>query len=475
MFIPRLVDLLHSYINKCTVSCIQKAMSEILMPKEDEMNQQDSSMNTRFLQVEEQRPVPFLICSVSPLFQGQERLKPMLKHTQALLDDVVIVSNNEYETCFHVTTTSSRARFVSEVLPNEEYIIAPMTDLMKISIDTLGEISKDYWTLPTNEQRGATFSPQEFDVSETYDLSQIRENRFQSHDWERIIYVGFVCGNKKILDEETVYDMAKEIVHDVQKMGQQGANYRRARRMGEVTATKFGEAPTALSISQAFSLTSSTIETTQNTNLRRMQVLDATRAEPLSQSLEQGMEAEHECAEMFERLTIRADDTRGFDIVLNPDSIDEDELYKYKNDETSASNVHCITSLIVALSTHPMVLTVEQVGPVISDDVESQFITQSLIPTDPKISSEKTFDLNYFPLSMHNLNGAGQIISVADSGLDVSHRFFRPKSGDDGKIVFNVSQFFAFFHMLKMFIWHCNKFDDKYLLFIVVSLSPLLN
>ena len=52
-----------------------------------------------------------------------------------------------YETCYHVTTTSSKARYILEVLSNDEYIIVPMTDLMKISMDTLGEISKEYWPL----------------------------------------------------------------------------------------------------------------------------------------------------------------------------------------------------------------------------------------------------------------------------------------------------------------------------------------
>ena len=88
---------------------------------------------------------------------------------------------------------------------------------------------------------------------------------------------------------------------------------------------------------------------------------------------------------MFEDLDIiPTSDSFGFKIVLNPDT-NSSKIIK-DNDtitrtESSASNVHCIISLIMGLSTHRNVLTIEVEDPITPDDYESQWISQSKFNT----------------------------------------------------------------------------------------------
>lgn len=170
-----------------------------------------------------------------------------------------------------------------------------------------------------------------------------------------------------------------------------------------------------------------------------------------SRSLNLGLEADHGCQAMFEHLHINIHhDNEGFDIVLNPSVIEkshkqndgieiqQEEMTQFKKeisdnheDErlptevqckqgielcSSASNKHCVISLVMGLATHPMVMSIESNdGPVASNDYESQWITQSKV-------------LGSRPLRNIGINGENQIISIVDSGLDVNHKYFGPTS-----------------------------------------------
>ena len=147
---------------------------------------------------------------------------------------------------------------------------------------------------------------------------------------------------------------------------------------------------------------------------------------------------------MFNRLDVNVHyDNKGFDIVLNPSTGTKNNHhndgieYKHDNDrdeeikngvessndgiekqsvnriDSSASNTHCVVSFIMALSTHPLVLSVEIEGPIITSDYESQWITQS------KTTGKR-------PLRDLGIDGANQIISIIDSGLDINHHYFGP-------------------------------------------------
>ena len=145
---------------------------------------------------------------------------------------------------------------------------------------------------------------------------------------------------------------------------------------------------------------------------------------------------------MFKRLDVTVHfDNEGFDIVLNPSpsSLNNDRIEKFRNyhngnsnnDEieiqldssSSASNNNCVASLIMGLSTHPLVLSVESEGPILTNDFEAQWITQS--GTEGKR-----------PLRDIGIDGTNQVISIIDSGLDINHKYFGPT---DEK-VFDVSE-----------------------------------
>lgn len=154
-----------------------------------------------------------------------------------------------------------------------------------------------------------------------------------------------------------------------------------------------------------------------------------------TQSIELGLEADHSCDAMFEmtRLDVHFDN-EGFDIILNRDNdgveeglnkrecddMEYEAQYENEVQDSSASNKYCVASLVMALSTHPKVLSVEVEKPITADDYEAQWITQS------KVEGERPFrDIG--------IDGTNQVISIIDSGIDTEHNYFGPS----GKMIFN--------------------------------------
>ena len=72
-------------------------------------------------------------------------------------------------------------------------------------------------------------------------------------------------------------------------------------------------------------------------------------------SLANGLEAQHACTSLFKTLfAVPNPSYASFDLILNPNDRPAPSDY-----ERSASNIDCVTSLIVGLSIHPSVLSVE--------------------------------------------------------------------------------------------------------------------
>jgi hypothetical protein len=360
---------------------------------------------------------PFLVCSHSSNDKSAfQRLKSMLKCTGALSEDATVVRNDPKKTCYHVSLEHEEAQKLREsTLPdgdNDYYSIVPLTDLMKIQVDTMSEISDDVWTVPT---------------------------KHSSDDWERLIRVGLSAGHRMHLDKEKVESIADHMIKDIRSLGQAGAQNRH-RRLQEGNTSKQSH-----SLSDMFSQTAYKNKK-ESHNLRRVRQVEQNlgRLSDWTRALEAGLEADHSCKTMFNRLDINAHyDNKGFDIVLNPSSDSKDNhhnddieyIYDNKKDEnikngkdssndgierktvnqadSSASNTHCVASFIMALSTHPLVLSVETEGPIITSDYESQWITQS------KTTGKR-------PLRDLGINGTNQIISIIDSGLDINHHYFGP-------------------------------------------------
>jgi hypothetical protein len=367
---------------------------------------------------------PFLVCSHSSLENktGFQRLEPMLKRTGALFEDSSVVFNGPKKTCFHISLTQIASQEIRESMQlqdsnaDEYYTIAPMTDLMKIQVDTMKQISDDAWTVPK------VSSP--------------------TNDWERLIRVGFSAGHRKFLNdlssEVEVKTVAYDIFNDIKSLGLAGAlNRRRRLEEGKNPINKYSK-----SLSNMFSLSNSRNSNVEVGYLRRNSSIQTPtrRVSDWRSAFQLGLEADHSCQTMFDNLDVSAHyGNKGFDIILNPSNSDgiENELNRRRKSEIeddgiegqcriadcSASNKHCVASLVMALSIHPLVLSIEAEGPVMSSDYESQVITQS--------GKEGKRPLK----DVLGIDGRNQIITIADSGLDIDNSYFGPTD----KGVFDVS------------------------------------
>lgn len=362
---------------------------------------------------------PFLICSHSTKDQsGYQRLQTLLNQIDVHLEDFFVVRNDPNKTCYHVSMEYQIAENLrSKTLTDRVdtyYTLVPMTDLMKIQFGTLDMIFDDSWTVPLVHTQG---------------------------DWERVLRVGLSSGHRKDLNKAKVIKMASTVLNDIRSLGQAGAKNRRSRRLNQEENTKY-------SIKELFSLTSSKAKSSSGSrSLKKSNKQES--ISKWSRALELGLESDHSCSRMFEMLNINAHyDYQGFDIVLNPDitsktnndgiekryekygghtshegKIDGIKSLQCKNGiECSASNKHCVTSLIMALATHPFVLSVETEGPVVTNDYEAQWITQSK-------------HVGNRPLRNIGIDGTNQVISIIDSGVDINNEYFGPT---DAKI-FGVS------------------------------------
>jgi hypothetical protein len=310
-------------------------------------------------------------------------------------EKVFTVINDNDQTCFYISAIAERARFLEEA-DGVAYAVVPMTDLMKISRSTIAEVSKEYWPVPSVHQ------------------VQKQEEVSEPDDWERTVRIMLAPNERKDNDDDLL-SIASTIIEDIKGMGQVGSRRRRRRNLRQKKGSIIEE---ALSLTDAFSLTSTRSKTNSSTKKsysRRTESIASTRAQDWSRVLEEGIEAEHSCKTMFDSLEVRPHyKNEGFDLVLNPrGSTPQEEELSFENIESSASNVNCIISLLVGASVHPNVLNVEVDTPITPDDFEAQWITQSN-------------STGYRPFFHAGLKGAGQIISVVDSGLDMEHPLFGP-------------------------------------------------
>ena len=343
---------------------------------------------------------PFLICSNSHIQSGAHRMNSIMSLLHAHDQDAIVISNTPEQSCYHISSPMPTAKLIASSRL-KEYDIIPFTDIMKIGQGTMEHVTRDYWRLPTQERR-----MQALELGDT------------SFEWERIIHITLAAG-KKSLKEGEVIAKGNEILQDIKEMAREGASDRR-----KMTEGKKNRSQHTLSITNAFSLTS--VISTGVDQQREDEVADG-RVDLWYRSLKHGIEADHTCDRMFASLLLKAQyKNKGFDLILNPQN--ETVLHSTESseniDDSSASNPHCVTSLIMALSLHPSVIYIEIAVPTTPDDFESHWITQS----DGISKRRPFFDLG--------LKGKGQIISVADSGLDMNSRFFSPVS----QRVFNVSR-----------------------------------
>ena len=354
---------------------------------------------------------PFLVCSETPSEtekSGFRRLEPVLKLTGALLEDNIIVRNDPNKTCAHVSMKYEVAQNLRESIErkeNEDKIsIVPLTDLMKIQVDTLTMIYEDSWTVP----------------------------RFNSpDDWERLIRVGLSAGHRINIDTNEAEMIVDLIMRDMKSFGSKKRQHNRGLRARPAQNVLSRDTSSLLDI---FSVTAMTYDLDHNMR-RKLSAYDIQNR--WIRALHEGLGSDHFCEAMFNSLEVDVHkNNQGFDIMLNPrkksttndnDGIEKQTLKCEEDHQCLASNSHCVASLVMALSTHPLVLSIEAESPIVTSDYESQWITQS------KVKGKR-------PLRDIGITGKNQVISVIDSGLDIDHKYFGPT---DPK-VFNVSEYFIF-------------------------------
>lgn len=337
---------------------------------------------------------PLLLCNASPRYKTGAQRRRMIQNDfgHILQQDMMVVYNDKEKTCFHVSAIGMEATKLRNISSSEfgqDYAVVPMTDIMKITVNSFEEILNGNWSLPLASD------------------SVVGE-------WERMIRVAFTTSCPHAANEDEVIDTARSVLSYAQSLGKQGAMNRRL-----ADSTIHGSSSsTKGSLTESFSLTSAF----KNVKSRKLaEALSKGRVEMFDRSVKHGLEADHGCKSMFDEMEIRPqDDMKGFDIVLNPIlAKDVTQVVPSNGDDitamSSARNVDCIISLVMALSTHPSVLNVEVDSPPSFDDYDAKWITQSKQP-------------GYTPLSDAGITGKGQIISMIDSGVQPDHRLFGPVS-----------------------------------------------
>lgn len=283
----------------------------------------------------EVHPSPFLVCIRG---QGSDGVQSVLLAFDKQDHESLVVSTSHDETCLILTTTALQARKVM-VMHNPEgsqaLVAMPLLDVSKIHAGTIDEVSSRGWSVPYHEEQ-----------DQVQDSASSMKNETEAmNEWERMIVVDFVPGLGGMKEESELLEVVNKMMGDIQDMGEVGW----LRSMGKEQAEEFliDESLVGVpALSDMFSLTSS---------LRQEDGVSNSRIKFWQDSLRNGIESEHACSEMFSTLFVKPRaGYYSYDLVLNPvDGPPPGE------EESSAANPACVTSLLAALSTHPYVLSVK--------------------------------------------------------------------------------------------------------------------
>lgn len=253
-------------------------------------------------------------------------------------------------------------------------------------------------------------------------------NGDNDNTWERKIRIGLRPGLGGTI--EKVDELANQMVVEIQHMAKEGNRQRKLRqgvRIGEEeNGTGNGghvkDQSTKRSVRDFFSATAPTMvpKVFGRRSLAENEV--PSHHKFWSRTLDEGIESDDGCIDMFEALSIEARfSNTGFDLILNPLG-----GQNYANNGTSsASNSACVCSLIAALSVHPNTLDVSANRPIELHNLQAQHLVQSGKP----LAQTPFFDVG--------LTGRGEIVSVSDTGLSMSHCYFKNNVAGNRGNVFN--------------------------------------
>jgi hypothetical protein len=349
---------------------------------------------------------PFVVCSASEDQSGFQRQQEIAGKLKISDKHVQTVSNTMEESCFIVSSTPDAIEsFQSEIdrdesdLPDDtskgkkkKVKSGPLVDALKVPGGTVMGILEDKdWSPPKIES--------EADLKKLKKRKRINEFsydnatevvQFNVQRWSKSFMVELIPGG--VPDESGIENVAIDIVEYVKDMAQvppgaaSSTSYLRSNNTDNSTLS----AENAVSTREAFSLTATALNNDESSS----NAMFSDRHSVWSAALSKGFEAPHGCQAMLDTLELRplADQ---FEVVLHPPS----QYMKPAAVESSAWNKHCALSLLIGISVHPLVQSVEVSQPIVLASIEGktnpQWITQS-------------GQYNHRPFFSMNLDGSGQ-------------------------------------------------------------------
>ena len=368
---------------------------------------------------------PFVVCTSSDNESGFQRRQDIVSSLNIPLEHAQTVSNTMDESCFIVSSTAGDMEaYQTEIITAGEAYepdvpkdpsssggkekkaksvkLGPLVDALKVPSGTIMGIFNDAdWTPPKIESKDDLKKLKkhkrvnEFSYDNTTIVVEINVQK-----WSRSLMVQLIPGSS---GDDNLDDVAIDIVDYVKDMAQispRGADTALKNINNTIASTPVVDA--SVSIREAFSLTATAQE-------------DDGKHSIWSTALKKGFEAPHGCQTMLDTIEVRTQSFDQFEVILYPPS----QYMKQAAVESSAWNKHCALSLLIGLSVHPYVQSVEVSKPIILASIEGntnpQWITQS-----GEYSSR--------PFFSNNLDGTGQIVGVADGGLDTNNCYLRDSS-----------------------------------------------
>lgn len=284
-------------------------------------------------------PCPFLVCAME--IPGHDRhtsetsndYQTIMASFNKGYEEALLVKSAHNETCAILTLNAADARQgVQNYIGDHTVVLMPLVDIMKIHFGTVDEVSSLGWSVPYVDNSKT-------DLSNA--LGRATNATEMLNQWERLIIVDFVPGLGGMREEEELLKVVNTMMGDIQDMGEMGWLGRLDDR--DRRAFQIDESLTLVpALSDMFSLTASLGGDGSDSGHPN------SRIEFWKEALQNGIESEHSCSEMFSTLFVKPRaGYYSFDLILNPADGPPPNDY-----ESSASNPACVTSLIAGLSLH---------------------------------------------------------------------------------------------------------------------------
>ena len=346
---------------------------------------------------------PFVVCSANEDQSGFQRGQEIVEKLGIPKKHVQTVSNTMEESCFIVSSTpAAMESFQSEIAREESALpedkpkgkvkLGPLVDALKVPGGTvMGILEDEDWSPPKIESEADLKKlnkrkrVNEFSYDNTTEVVE-----FNVQKWSKSFMVELVPGS--VPDEVGIEDVGIDILEYVKDMAQippgtaSSTSYLRSNNTDNSTLS----AGYVISTREAFSLTATALNDDESSS----NAMFSDRHSVWSTALSKGFEAPHGCQAMLDSLELRPIDGR-FEVVLHPPS----QFMKQAAVESSAWNKHCALSLLIGISVHPSVQSVEVSQPIVLASIEGktnpQWITQS-------------GQYNQRPFFSMNLDGNGQ-------------------------------------------------------------------